>query len=82
MVVNQKRMINSSSSSSTCSNPLFKNSKIVRAFVKTHNHSPKINKVRREKDKQTKAMSRRHPSCFKQEGVLEALILEISEHLI
>ena len=48
MVGNQKRMINSSSSS-TSSNPLFKNSKIVRAFVKTNNHSPKQNKVRRER---------------------------------
>lgn len=77
-------MINSSSSSSstTCSSRHFKNSKIITAFGKTHNYSPKLNKVRRGKYKQTKARSRRYPPCFKQEEVLEGQILEISEHWI
>ena len=79
VVINQKYMTNSRS---TCSSQLFKNSKITRAFRKTHNYSLKLNKVRREKDKQTKARSKRHPLCFKQEEVLEGQILEISEHWI
>ena len=72
-------MINSSS---TCSSRHFKNRKIIRTFGKTHNYSPKLSKVRREKDKQTKARSRRRPPCFKQEEVLEGQIREIRERWI